>query len=266
MSLMSSFFDRLISRSEAIKSLLCVGLDPHADKHSVDEVALFNRELIEATKSFAVAYKPNFAFYESYGIPGLLALEETLKAIPPGILKIADAKRGDIGSTSESYANAVFKEWGFDAVTVNPYMGRDSIQPFLQYEDRGVFVLCRTSNLDADQFQGLILKDDSYLYEHIAQTVVNWGGNIGLIVGATAPDELRRIHELVPNAPLLIPGIGAQGGSINEVIKIAYSGWGKMLINVSRGIAYAGSNPDDSAREAERICSLIKMAIKSVES
>ena len=260
---MNSFFNRLIHRSEKIQSLLCVGLDPHRDKHSVEEITLFNRELIEATKSFAVAYKPNLAFYESYGIPGLQALEDTLKAIPSEIPKIADAKRGDIGSTSEAYANAVFKEWGFDAVTVNPYMGQDSVQPFLQHEDRGVFVLCRTSNLDADQFQGLVLESGSYLYEHLAQTVVNWGRNIGLVVGATAPNELRRIHELVPDAPLLIPGIGAQGGNIDEVIKAAYSGWGKMLINVSRGIAYAGLNPDDSAREAERIYSLIKNTIKS---
>jgi len=266
MNSMNSFFNRLIHRSEKIQSLLCVGLDPHRDKHSVEEITLFNRELIEATKSFAVAYKPNFAFYESYGIPGLKALEETLKMIPSEIPKIADAKRGDIGSTSDAYANAIFREWGFDAVTVNPYMGQDSIQPFLKYENRGVFVLCRTSNLDADQFQGVVLQNGKYLYEHVAQTVVNWGENIGLVVGATAPDELRGIHEIVPDTPLLIPGIGAQGGSIEEVIKIAFSGWGKMLINVSRGIAYAGLNPEDSAREAERICSLIKIAVESIES
>tara|TARA_B100000029_G_scaffold514776_1_gene618947 strand:+ start:134 stop:925 length:792 start_codon:yes stop_codon:yes gene_type:complete len=263
---MNSFFERLIHRSEKIQSLLCVGLDPHIEKHLVEEIPLFNRELIEATKSFASAYKPNLAFYESYGIPGLKALEETLKAIPPEIPIIADAKRGDIGSTSEAYANAIFREWGFDAVTVNPFMGQDSIQPFLKHEDRGVFVLCRTSNLGADQFQGVVLENGKYFYEHVAQTVVNWGENIGLVVGATAPEELRGIRQIVPDTPLLIPGIGAQGGSIDEVVKIAYSGWGRMLINVSRGIAYAGLTPDDSAKEAERICSHIKTVIASVES
>jgi orotidine 5'-phosphate decarboxylase subfamily 2 len=262
---MTSFFERIIKRSTEIQSLLCVGLDPHGEQHSVSEIASFNRELIEATKSFAVAYKPNFAFYESYGIPGLIALEETLKAIPKNIPVIADAKRGDIGSTAEAYAKALFDEWAFDAVTVNPYMGKDSVEPFLQYSDRGIFILCRTSNPGAQQFQSLTLNDGQFLYEYLAKMVITWGSNVGLVIGATAPEELQRIHRLVPNTPLLVPGIGAQGGSINDVIQAAYNGWGKMLINVSRGIAYAGIHPDDSAKEAERICTLVKRSIKSLE-
>ena len=199
-----NYFEKLAKRSRDAHTLLCVGLDPEFSRHEPDKVASYNRAIIDATAEFAACYKPNIAFYEQWGIPGLRALEETISSIPAGIPVIGDVKRGDIGSTAAAYARAMFDSWGFDAITLNGYLGRDSIEPFLAYEDKGFYLLCRTSNPGAADLQYLDIEGGNKLYEQVALTVTQWSTRIGLVVGATAPAELRRIRELVPNASLLI--------------------------------------------------------------
>ncbi len=233
-----NFFERLAARSTAIDSLVCVGLDPEFARHDVSALAAHNREIIEATVPYAACYKPNIAFYEQYGIAGLKVLEETLAAIPDEIPVIGDVKRGDIGSTAAAYARAMFREWRFDAVTLNPYLGRDSLDPFFEYEDKGFYIVCRTSNPGAADLQYLPT-DDGRLFETVALLVTKWSDRAGLVVGATAPSEMRDIRALVPDAPFLVPGVGAQGGRPEEVV--AAAGWapGKLLVSASRSIYYA---------------------------
>ncbi|MCL4230235.1 MAG: orotidine-5'-phosphate decarboxylase [Dehalococcoidia bacterium] len=238
-----SYLERLAARSRAAGSLLCVGLDPAFSRHRVEDVAAYNREIVQATAPYAACFKPNLAFYEQWGIPGLRALEETLASIPSGIPVIGDAKRGDIGSTAEAYARSLFGYWGFDAVTLNGYPGRDSVEPFLEYGDRGLYLLCRTSNPGAADLQYLALADGTHLYEQVARTVTAWSPAIGLVVGATAPEELRRVREIAPMAPLLVPGVGAQGGRPADVVAAAGSEPGSIVVNASRSIYYAAEGP-----------------------
>jgi orotidine-5'-phosphate decarboxylase len=249
-----TFFEQLTRRSREIDSLVCVGLDPDFRKHRVEDVASFNRAIIEATAPFAACYKPNIAFYEQFGLPGLRALESTLTAIPAGIPVIGDVKRGDIGNTAEAYARAMFEQWGFGAVTVSGYQGRDTVEPFLAYEGRGVFVLCRTSNPGAREFQEQPLANGRMLFEEVAVTASAWSPSIGLVVGATAPNELRTVRRLVPETPLLIPGVGTQGGNPDEVVAAAGYLPGKMVVNASRGVMYAAEGPGfaDAAGAAAR--------------
>ena len=202
-----NFFERLAARSRKVGSLVCVGLDPDFRRHSVEEVAAYNRAIIEATSPYVACYKANIAFYEQWGIAGLQAMLETLDAIPDGIPVIGDVKRGDVANTAEAYARSVFEAWGFDAVTVNGYQGLDAIAPFLAYEDKGVFVLCRTSNPSSAEFQGRQLANGRLLFEEMALTATGWSHRVGLVVGATAPAELRRVRELVPDASLLVPDL-----------------------------------------------------------
>jgi len=240
-----NYFDRLAARSRAIGSIVCVGLDPDFTRHAVADVAAYNRAIIEATAPYAACYKPNIAFYEQYGVAGLRALEQTLDAIPNEIPVIGDVKRGDIGSTAAAYARAMFEEWGFDAVTLNPYLGRDSFEPYLAYEGKGFYMVCRTSNLGAADFQYLDVGGEGlHLYERLALTVTSWAANVGLVVGATAPAELRRIRELVPNASLLVPGVGAQGGQPGEVAAAAGTTPGSIVVSASRSIMYASTGAD----------------------
>jgi len=238
-----TFFEQLEQRSREADSLVCVGLDPDFKRHRVEEVASFNHAIIESTAEFAACYKPNIAFYEQWGIPGLRALEDTLKAIPSAIPVICDAKRGDMGNTAEAYARALFETWGFAAATVNGYQGSDAVAPFLAYRDRGVFVLCRTSNPGSREFQEQRLENGRLLYQHVALTATSWGPNVGLVVGATAPEELRDVRALVPETPLLVPGVGAQGGLPEDVIRSAGYRHGKIVVNASRSILYAGEGP-----------------------
>jgi orotidine-5'-phosphate decarboxylase len=208
----------------------------------IPDVAAFNRAIVEATSDLVCAYKPNFAFYEALGLEGLRALDATIKAVPSGIPIIADAKRGDIGNTSGAYAKAVFETWGCDAVTVHPYIGWDSIEPFAKYRDKGVLVLCRTSNPGQSDFQQLTA-GGAPLYEVVARKVREWDahGNLGLVVGATHPDELRRVRALCPDQPILIPGVGVQGGDLRAaVLNGVDRHGGKAIINSSRGVIYAG--------------------------
>ena len=203
----------------------------------IEDVALFNKRIIEATSDLVCAYKPNIGFYEALGMSGLNALEKTLESIPSHIPIIGDAKRGDV---HPFYAKAAFEVWGFDAVTVNAYAGRDTIEPFIAYADRGVFVLCRTSNPSAVDFQNQPIGNEM-LFDKVAKMAVDWNSNdnVGLVVGATAPEEISRIRKQAPGLPFLIPGIGAQGGDLNRSMKDGNTD-GIALINVSRGISFAG--------------------------
>ena len=249
-----NFFERLAVRSEAIGSIVCVGLDPDFKRHTVADVGAYNRAIIEATAPYVACYKPNIAFYEQFGVAGLRALEQTLEAIPAGIPVIGDVKRGDIGSTAAAYARAMFEEWKFDAITLNPYLGRDSFEPYLAYEDKGFYMVCRTSNPGAADFQYLEAGEGLHLYERLALTVTTWAPHVGLVVGATAPAELRRIRELVPDAPLLVPGVGFQGGQPADVVAAAGRKPGSIVVSATRSIMYAGSGNDfaEAAARAAR--------------
>jgi len=222
-------------------------------------VAEFNRAIIEATSDLVCAYKLNFAFYEALGDDGMSILKQTRDFIPGDIPVIGDAKRGDIGNTAKAYAQAIFEYFDFNAATVNPYLGYDSIEPFLQYRDRGIFILCRTSNAGAVDFQALNteIEDNKYLplFQVVARRAGEWNiyGNIGLVVGATYPDELKIIREQHPDMPLLIPGIGAQGGDLALTVRYGVDRHGeKAIINSSRQVLYASPGKDyaQAARQA----------------
>jgi orotidine-5'-phosphate decarboxylase len=237
-----NFIEKLLAASRKNNSLLCVGLDPDPAQMPVANVLEFNKAIIAATSDLVCAYKPNFAFYEALGIKGLETLKETLGWIPDHIPVIADAKRNDIGNTAKAYARGLFESFGFDAATVNPYLGFDSIEPFLAYENKGIFILCRTSNPGAKDFQDVAGADGIPLYKIVATKAREWNthGNIGLVVGATYPQELGEIRKLCPDMPLLIPGVGAQGGDLAQAVTDGVDARGeKAIINVSRQILYA---------------------------
>jgi orotidine-5'-phosphate decarboxylase len=254
-----SFVDKLVAASRANHSLLCVGLDTDAALLPAGiGVFEFNRAIIEATSDLVCAYKPNFAFYEAQGLEGLRALERTLKCIPANIPTIADAKRADIGNTSRLYARAIYETWGFDACTVNPYLGFDAVEPFLHFKDKGVIILCRTSNPGAADFQSLrceVAGTHQPLYEVVAEKAQAWNsaGNVGLVVGATYSEELRIIRTRYPEMPLLIPGVGTQGGDLATTVKYGMSpGGDKAIINSSRQVLYASRGKDfaEAGRQA----------------
>ncbi len=249
-----TFFAELEARSREVDSLVCVGLDPDFKKTPLNRLVELNRGIIEATAPYAACFKPNIAFYEQFGIPGLQALEKTLSLIPSGIPVIGDVKRGDMGNTAEAYARAMFEQWKFGAVTVNGYQGQDAVAPFLAYEKNAVFVLCRTSNPGSREFQEQRLENGRLLYQHVALTATSWAPHVGLVVGATAPAELRDVRSLVPGTPLLVPGVGAQGGLPIDVVQSAGYQHGKMVVNASRSIMYASEGPDfaEAAGEAAR--------------
>jgi orotidine-5'-phosphate decarboxylase len=243
--------------SEAIgrnRSLLCVGLD--SDPELMPEgngVLEFNKAIIDATIDLVCAYKPNIAFYEAQGIEGLEVLKRTREYIPAHIPVIVDAKRGDIGNTARAYARGLFDYFNFDATTANPYLGLDSLEPFIEYRDRGVFILCRTSNPGAADFQSLSSETGGghkMLFEIVAEKVNEWDryGNLGLVVGATYPDELKLIRERYPRIPLLIPGVGTQGGELSRTVKFGVDDERKRtIINSSRQILYASNGKDFAA-------------------
>lgn len=264
-----NFIEKLINATRKNRSLLCVGLDPDPELMP-DKVAIFdfNRAIIEATSDLVCAYKLNFAFYEVLEGEGLDALKRTIKYIPDDIPLIGDAKRGDIGNTAKAYARSIFSNLNFDAATVNPYLGFDSIEPFIKYTNKGVFILCRTSNAGAVDFQALRCKaEGSYrpLFELVALKASQWNthGNIGLVVGATYPEELRLIRHRHPDMPILIPGIGAQGGNIASAVRYGVDAHGeKAIISSSRQIIYA-SPKKDFARAARRVASSLRDQINS---
>ena len=258
------FIDKLLNTSRKNESWLCIGLDPDPELMPGVDVLQFNKAIIEATSDLVCAYKPNLAFYEALGTEGFAILEKTVKYIPGDIPVIGDAKRGDIGNTARAYARALFSVLGFDAATVNPYLGFDSIEPFTSYQDKGVFILCRTSNRGATDFQNLHT-DGIPLYEAVAQKAKEWNiyGNIGLVVGATYPEELKKVRSICPEMPLLIPGIGAQGGDLASAVGCGVDAQGeKAIINVSRQVLYA-SKEKDFAQAARNMAEKIRKQINS---
>jgi orotidine-5'-phosphate decarboxylase len=245
----------LIAQIRSKKSYLCVGLDTDITKlpkhlqshpHGVFE---FNKAIIDATKDHCVSYKINTAFYESQGLKGWEAMEQTLHHIPKTHFTIADAKRGDIGNTSSQYAKTFFEVLPFDAVTVAPYMGEDSVRPFLEYENKWAIVLGLTSNAGSNDFQQLALSgknNGGRLYETVLHTVSSWGnpGNLMFVVGATQAKDLAAIRSIIPDHFLLVPGVGAQGGSLEEVTKYGLNKDYGLLVNASRAIIFAGGDED----------------------
>ena len=244
------------------QSFLCIGLDSDINKipkflmQYDDPVFEFNKRIIDATHDLAIAYKPNIAFYESRGVEGWKSLEATVNYLNnnyPDLFLIADAKRGDIGNTSKEYAKAFFEKMNFDSITVAPYMGKDSVEPFLSFKDKWVIVLALTSNVGASDFQFNWISDESaYLYEKVISETINWGTNKNtmFVVGATKAEHLLRIRKLVPDHFLLVPGVGAQGGSLEEVVINGMNKNCGLIVNSSRGIIFAGSDDDfaDKAR------------------
>jgi len=252
------FTAKLLETAQKNQSLVCLGLDPDPQLMPKMGVFEFNKAIIDATSDLVCAYKPNLAFYEALGIDGLVALQETVEHIGGKVPVIGDAKRGDIGNTAKAYARALFEVFGFDAATVNPYMGFDTLEPFLAYKEKAVFILCRTSNAGAADFQDLACSSahgPQRLYQVVAEKAREWNkaDNIGLVVGATYPEELLEVRQLCPQMTLLIPGIGAQGGSLDLAVRHGVDATGKGAIFASsRQILYAspGSDFDRAAREA----------------
>jgi orotidine-5'-phosphate decarboxylase len=250
---------QLIDQIQPKKSFLCVGLDVDLNKipqhllETEDPIFEFNKAIIDATHDLAVAYKPNTAFYEAYGIKGWLSLEKTISYINenyPDIFTIADAKRGDIGNTSSMYAKAFFEDLNFDSVTVAPYMGKDSVEPFLAFEDKHTIMLALTSNEGAFDFQTLNV-NGTELYKQVLETSKTWKNshNLMYVVGATKAEYFTEIRKIIPDSFLLVPGVGAQGGSLSEVCKYGMNANVGLLINSSRAIIYA-SNGIDFAEKA----------------
>jgi orotidine-5'-phosphate decarboxylase len=258
----------LLIQIKTKRSFLCIGLDTDIQKipkfllKSEDPIFEFNKKIIDATNSYCVAYKPNIAFYESLGINGWKALEKTINYINssyPEIFTIADAKRGDIGNTSSMYAKAYFETLNFDSITINPYMGKDSVEPFLEYKNKHTILLALTSNVGAFDFQTKNIVDNSNkIYEEVIKTSTSWENSNQLmyVVGATKASYLKEIRNIVPNNFLLIPGVGAQGGDLKEVCDNGLNNEVGLLINSSRSIIYASNDTNfdiDAAKNAQEI-------------
>tara|TARA_R110002050_G_scaffold1281_1_gene9197 strand:- start:85013 stop:85834 length:822 start_codon:yes stop_codon:yes gene_type:complete len=253
--------EQLVAQIHKKQSFLCVGLDVDINKipkhllKEEDPIFAFNKAIIDATHSYCVAYKPNTAFYEAYGIKGWQALEKTIKYLNTNyadIFTIADAKRGDIGNTSTMYAKAFFDDLAFDSVTIAPYMGKDSVEPFLAFKDKHTILLALTSNEGAFDFQTKLVEGKE-LYKLVLETSKTYSNseNLMYVVGATKATFLKEIRQIVPNSFLLVPGVGAQGGSLKEVCKYGMTPTVGLLVNSSRGIIYASS--DENFAEQAKI-------------
>jgi len=269
-----NFNEKLTNAMKMNQSLLCIGLDPDPElMREGMSVSKFNKAIIEATADLVCAYKLNLAFYEVLD-KGMESLKRTINAIPKNIPVIGDGKRGDIGNTAKAYAKAMFSTLGFDATTVNPYFGFDSIEPFTEYWEKGVFVLCRTSNPSAEDFQSLplVLKGKQVpLFEIVALKAAQWnrkgkGNNVGLVVGATYPEELKLIRHHHPKMLLLIPGIGAQGGELASAVRNGVDNWGQgAIFTSSRQIIYA-SKRRDFAQAARQVALSLRDEIRHLAS
>ena len=254
---MKSFNSRLSDQIKAKRSWLCVGLDINPENLSketptLDDLKSHTKMVIDATSEYAAAFKPNLAFFERWGSKGFQWLEETMDHIDNDTLTIGDAKRGDIGHTAQQYAESLFNHFGFDAVTINPYMGRDAIDPFIDNPEKGAFILCRTSNASGGDLQN-IEGNEQRLFETVAEYCagLNENDNVGLVVGATVPGEISTIREKAIGLPMLIPGVGAQGGDL-EASLTAGNTDGAALINVSRGICFAGDQSEEAVQNAAK--------------
>jgi len=251
---------QLFDKIKEKESFLCVGLDTDLEKipkhllAAEDPIFEFNKQIIDATYPYAIAYKPNLAFYEALGSRGLASLEKTMEYMPDDVFTIADAKRGDIGNTSNMYAKAFFENMNFDSVTVTPYMGEDSVTPYLNYSRKWVILLAATSNSGSFDFQEVLIENSSEkLYERVIRTSATWSNpnNMMYVVGATRPESLVGVRALVPDHFLLIPGVGAQGGSLSQVCKYGMNRQCGLIVNSSRGIIYAGNGEDFAQKAAE---------------
>jgi orotidine-5'-phosphate decarboxylase len=268
-----SLFQQILTK----KSFLCIGLDSEAGKippHLTgfkDPVFEFNRQIIEATKDLCVSYKPNLAFYETQGAKGWETLEKTMELIPNEIFTIADAKRGDIGNTSKQYAKAFFEKLQFDAVTVAPYMGEDSVKPFLEFDHKWVILLALTSNKGSLDFQFSPQENGQPLYEKVMKKAQLWGNpdNLMFVTGATHPEKFEDIRRIAPDHFLLVPGIGAQGGELNQVCRFGLNRQVGLLVNSSRGIIFAGNGEDFAAKAREAALELqqqMENVLKSISN
>lgn len=270
----------LIEQIKLKQSFLCVGLDTDLNKipkhllSDPDPVFAFNKAIIDATINFAVAYKPNLAFYEAMGISGLLSLKKTMEYLQkqsPSVLAIADAKRGDIGNTSQQYAKAFFDpegDFNFDALTIAPYMGEDSVTPFVGFEEKWVILLALTSNKGAFDFQFTEDGNGRHLFENVLETSKKWGTpeNMMYVVGATKADMLEKIRTIVPDNFLLVPGVGAQGGSLQEVCRYGLNKDCGLIVNSSRGIIYASNDTDFAQRAGEEAQKLQQQMAKELKN
>lgn len=270
----------LIEQIKLKQSFLCVGLDTDLNKipkhllSDPDPVFAFNKAIIDATINFAVAYKPNLAFYEAMGINGLLSLKKTMEYLQkqsPSVLAIADAKRGDIGNTSQQYAKAFFDpegDFNFDALTIAPYMGEDSVTPFIGFEEKWVILLALTSNKGAFDFQFTEDGNGRHLFENVLETSKKWGTpeNMMYVVGATKADMLEKIRTIVPDNFLLVPGVGAQGGSLQEVCRYGLNKDCGLIVNSSRGIIYASNDTDFAQRAGEEAQKLQQQMAKELKN
>lgn len=268
--------EQLIEQIRIKKSFLCIGLDvdlskipPHLLKED-DPIFAFNKAIIEATHQLCVAYKPNTAFYEAYGLKGWKSLEKTIQYLNqnhPEIFTIADAKRGDIGNTSGMYAKAFFEDLGFDSVTVAPYMGKDSVEPFLKYKEKHTILLALTSNEGASDFQTKTI-DGKEVYKQVLETSKTWtnSDNLMYVVGATKAEYLTDVRRIIPNGFLLVPGVGAQGGDLQEVCKYGLNDHVGLLINSSRGIIYAANGrgfAEAAAKKAKELQQEMALILKT---
>jgi orotidine-5'-phosphate decarboxylase len=255
------FKERLAELTADRKTVICVGLDTDIEKIPPhlrlldDPILEFNRQIIEATSDLVCCYKPNMAFYERLGAQGWEILKKTIESVPKTVPVIVDAKRGDIGNTSAMYAKALFENLGADAVTLSPYLGEDSLAPFLEYKDKFSFVLCVTSNAGAQDFQFLEI-DGQPLYARVAESVLRWNrnDNVGIVVGASYPQKIKEVRAISGNLPFLIPGVGAQGGDLEAAVKYGSNdGESLVVINSSRGVIYASDGLDFAEKAREQV-------------
>jgi orotidine-5'-phosphate decarboxylase len=260
-AIVTRFTDKLRAAQDANRSLLCVGLDPDPARFpdvvgkSPDSIVAFNRAIIEATADLACCYKPNLGFYLSYGALGVEALAQVRRDVPSHIPVLLDAKFGDLDITSTGYARAAFETWNFDALTVNPFLGHDALMPFLAYQQRGIFILAKTSNPGSGLLQDRRLDDDTTVTMAVVEHANQWNtaGNVGLVVGATYPAQMAEVRATAPNLPILVPGVGAQGGELEAAVQAGLDAdRAGILVSTSRAICYASPGPDyqDAARAA----------------
>ena len=267
---MQTMFEMLDAAAAKMNSRVCVGLDPTPDRVPISDIGAFNRSIVDATKDVASAFKLQFAYYEAMGVKGMIILEKTIqyiRKVAPNHVIIGDGKRGDILMTATAYATAMFEVWDVDIATIYAYQGSDTVEPFLQYPGRGVYIVCRTTNPSSRDIQDLIVDGTdgkTQVFDRVADLADRWGGteNVGLVVGATFPDDLRTLRSRHPNPHFLIPGVGAQGGEAGECARAAANDQGGgFVINSSRGIIYASRNPEDFDYEAGRAAELLRNQI-----
>ncbi len=268
------FIDQLRAAERLHDSMLCVGLDPEpsrfpgAWKNDPSRIYAFCAAIVEATKDLVSAYKPQIAYFAAHRAEDQLErLMGYIRRVAPQVPVILDAKRGDIGSTAEQYAREAFERYQADAVTLSPFMGFDSIEPYLRYADKGLILLCRTSNPGGSDLQAQTLADGTLLYEHVARLAAgpwNRNGQLGLVVGATFPAEIARVRALAPQLPLLIPGVGAQGGDAQATVQAGWRPDGPIIVNSSRAVLYA-SDREDFATAARRAANATRLALNQAK-